>query len=237
MYSMDRQGCSSEGLRCDYQRVGHRTFFRGLQFLISLYSLISLFSQTVSNVDSELHNRTITSLLAYSGLLHYTDLRHETLSAVIPRSRMHAIYAFFSHLFRTILHPQFILFFPALIVHVPAYISANLAARFLATPALPETIALTKVIGGGLGAGVGYTGATAALIRAFLWLGTILYLGPGWPSVSEQTINLCIDSARTGAPWGRVRGSIGTAVLAYVTGKVLATWHRALIRGEILSAQ
>jgi glycerol-3-phosphate O-acyltransferase/dihydroxyacetone phosphate acyltransferase len=199
---------------------------------LSLHSLVSLFSQTDSKVDSELHNCTISSLLAYSGLLHYTNLRHETLSAVIPRSRMHAIGTFFSHLFRTVLHPQFILFLPALVVHTPAYISANIAARLLATPELPETIALSKVAGGGLGIGVGYACAIAALVRTFRWLGTTSHLRPVWPSVSERTVNQCIDYAWARAPWGRVRGCIGTAVLAYIVGKVLATWHRALIRGE-----
>jgi glycerol-3-phosphate O-acyltransferase / dihydroxyacetone phosphate acyltransferase len=138
----------------------------------SLRSLISLFSPTISKVDSELHNRTISSLLAYSGLLHYTNLHHESLSAVICRSRRHATGILFSHLLKTVLHPQFILFLPALIVHIPAYISANLAARFLATPELPETIALSKVVGGGLGAGIGYACAAAALVRTFVWLGT-----------------------------------------------------------------
>jgi glycerol-3-phosphate O-acyltransferase/dihydroxyacetone phosphate acyltransferase len=140
--------------------------------IISLRSLISLFSPTVSTIDSELHKRTVTSLLAYSGLLHYTNLHQESLSAVIPRSRVHAIGTFLSHLFKTILHPQFILFLPALVVHIPAYVSANLAARFLATPELPETVALSKVIGGGLGIGVGYACATAALVRALFRLGT-----------------------------------------------------------------
>ena len=137
-----------------------------------LCSLVSLFSPTVSAIDSELHKRTVTSLLAYSGLLHYTNLHHESLSAVIPRSRVHAIGTFFSHLFGTILHPQFILFLPALVAHIPAYLFANLAARFLATPELPETIALSKVVGGGLGTGVGYACATAALVRILSRLGT-----------------------------------------------------------------
>ena len=142
---------------------------------------------------------------------------------------------FFSHLFRTLLHPQFILFLPALVVHIPAYISASLAARFLVTPELPEAIALAKVIGGTLGAGVGYACATATLVRVFLLLGTISCIR----AVCNQTVNCCIDSswARALAPWGRIRGSFGTAVLAYITGKVLATWHRSLIRGEVPISQ
>jgi glycerol-3-phosphate O-acyltransferase/dihydroxyacetone phosphate acyltransferase len=142
----------------------------------SLHSLISLFSPTTSKVDSELHNRTISSLLAYSGLLHYTNLHHESLSPVICRSRKHAIGVLFSQLFKTVLHPQFILFLPALVVHIPAYISANLATHFLATPELPETIALSKVVGGGLGLGVGYACASAVLVRTFLQLGTLHHI-------------------------------------------------------------
>jgi glycerol-3-phosphate O-acyltransferase/dihydroxyacetone phosphate acyltransferase len=165
-------------------------------------------------LDPELRNSTVTSLLAYSGLLHYAHLHHASLSAVVPRSPMRALGTFLSHLVRTILHPQFILFLPALVVHTPAYIFANLAARFLATPALPETVALSKVVGGGLGVGVGYAGATAALVRAF-------------------PVNRYIDSAWAQGSWGRVRSSFGTAVLVYVVCKVLAIWHRALIRGEI----
>jgi len=174
-------------------------------------ALISLFSPTGSAMtDSELHKRSVTSLLAYSGLLHYTNLHHESLPAIIPRSRVHAIGTFFSHLFRTILHPKFILFLPALVVHIPAYISSNLAARLLATRELPETIALSKVVGGGLGIGVGYACATAALVRTLSRLG--LDSNWAWPSR------------------GRVHGSIRTAVLAYVMCKILSRWHSALIR-------
>jgi glycerol-3-phosphate O-acyltransferase/dihydroxyacetone phosphate acyltransferase len=143
---------------------------------ISLRSLISLFSPTVPKVDSELRNRTLSSLLAYSGLLHYTNLGHESLSPVICRSRKHAIGILFSHLSKTVLHPQFILFLPALAVYIPAYISANLASHFLATPDLPETIALSKVVGGGLGIGVGYACATAVLVRTFLRSGTLHHI-------------------------------------------------------------
>jgi glycerol-3-phosphate O-acyltransferase / dihydroxyacetone phosphate acyltransferase len=167
-----RQGPSSQRLRYNYELVSRCIAFRDISFHVSFCSLISLFSPTGSaTTDSELHKRTVTSLLAYSGLLHYTNLHHESLPAIIPRSRVHAIGAFFSHLFRTILHPKFILFLPALVVHIPAYISSNLAARLLATPELPETIALSKVVGGGLGIGVGYACATAALVRTLFRLG------------------------------------------------------------------
>jgi hypothetical protein len=170
---VDGQGCPTQRLHYDYQRVGHYASFGDIPFHSSLRSLISLFSPTISTtIDSELHKRTVSSLLAYSGLLHYTNLHHESLSSVIPRSRVHAVGALFSHLFRTILHPQFILFLPALVVHIPAYIFANLAARFLATPELPETVALSKVVGGGLGTGVGYACATATLVRILFRLGT-----------------------------------------------------------------
>ena len=169
---MERQGYPSQRLRYNYQRVGRHASFDDISFHISFCSLVSLFSPTVSTTDADLHKRTVTSLLAYSGLLHYTDLHHESLSAVIPRSRVHAIGTLFTHLFKTVLHPQFILFFPALVVHIPAYICANLAARSFATPELPETIALSKVVGGGLGTGVGYACAIAALVRTLFQLGT-----------------------------------------------------------------
>lgn len=203
---------------------------------IPIRSLITLFSSTSYTIDSELHNHTIASLLAYSGLLYYTNLHHESLSAVIPRSHLQsptsAIGGFFSHLFRAVLHPQLILFLPALIVHVPAYISATLAARFLATPALPETVALFKVIIGGLGVGLGYAGATVALARTLVWLGNTQSSRMGWPFVNEQIVKWCLDSAGARGPWGRIRAFFGTAVLAYVASNFFAAWHRALIRGE-----
>jgi glycerol-3-phosphate O-acyltransferase/dihydroxyacetone phosphate acyltransferase len=87
---------------------------------------------------------------------------------------------FLSHLFTTILHPKFILFLPALVVHIPAYILSNIAARLLATPELPETIAFLKVVGGGLGTGVGYACATAALVRTLPQLG----LGTPYSNIS-----------------------------------------------------
>jgi glycerol-3-phosphate O-acyltransferase / dihydroxyacetone phosphate acyltransferase len=183
-----------------------------------------------------MHNRTVSSLLAYSGLLYYTNLHHESLSAVVPRFRlqspMNAMGAFFSHLLGAALHPKFILFLPALIVHIPAYISATLAARFLATPALPETVALFKVIVGGLGVGLGYAGAMAALARTLFWLGNTQSSMLGGPIVSEQIAKWCLDSAGARGPWGRIRAFFGTAVLAYIASNVFATWHRALIRGE-----
>lgn len=209
---MDRQGSSSQRLHYNYQRVGWCIAFCDRSFNVSLSfcSLIFLFSQTGSAIDTELHKRTVASLLAYSGLLHYTNLHHEILPATIPRSHVHAIGTLFSHLFRTILHPKFILFLPALVVHIPAYIFSNLAARFLATPELPETIALSKVVGGGLGIGVGYACATAALVRT-------------------------LDSNWAWSSRGRVHGSFSTTVLAYVVCKILARWHSALIRGETLT--
>lgn len=170
---MDRQGSSSQRLHHNYQRVGRSIAIRDISPHVSFCSLISLFSTTGLAIDLELHRRAVTSLLAYSGLLHYTNVHHESLPATIPRSRVHAISTFLSYLFKTIFHPKFILFFPALVVHIPAYISSNLAARLLATPELPETIALSKVVSGGLGIGVGYACATAALVR------TLSRLGPG----------------------------------------------------------
>jgi len=171
---VDRQGPSSQRHHYNHQRVGRCISFRDTSFHVKTFcSLISLFSPTGSAIDSELHKRTITPLVAYSGLLHYSNIHHESLPAIIPRSRVHAIGTFFSHLFRTILHPKFILFLPALVVHIPAYISSNLAARFLPIPELPEEIAFWKVIGGGLGIGIGYACATAALERTlFRLLGT-----------------------------------------------------------------
>ncbi|KAH9975442.1 hypothetical protein BGW80DRAFT_99181 [Lactifluus volemus] len=85
-------------------------------FVVITNALITLFSSTPSTVDSDLQNRTISSLLAYSGLLYYTKLRHESLSAVIPRthlpSTMSAMGAFFSQLLRAVLYPKFIFFLP-----------------------------------------------------------------------------------------------------------------------------
>jgi hypothetical protein len=60
-----------------------------------------------------------------------------------------------------------------------------------------------------------------------------------WGRVQTDIKPLCTDSpwARALAPWDRVRGAIGAAVLAYATGKVLVTWHHALIRGEVSISQ
>jgi hypothetical protein len=51
--------------------------------------------------------------------------------------------------------------------------------------------------------------------------------------VSEQKVNQCLDSDWAWLSRGRVHGSIGKVVLAYVVCKILARWHGALIRGEI----
>src|SRR5258708_30254904 len=65
--------------------------------------------QSVSYCTSFSHiSFHITSHCPLTALLipaFYTNLYHESLSAVIPRSRVHAIRTFLFHLFRTILHP------------------------------------------------------------------------------------------------------------------------------------
>jgi hypothetical protein len=196
-----------------------------------------LFSSTPSTVDSDLQNRTVSSLLAYSGLLYYTNLHHESLSAVIPRSHLpstiSAMGAFFSHLSRAVLYPKFILFLPALIVHILAYVFAALAARFIAAPELPETVAVFKVLVGGFGAALGYAGATAALARTLFRLGDDTPpSGTGWPFVNEQVARWYLDPTGARGPWGRIRAFFGIAALAYVTSNVFATWHHAFIQGE-----
>ena len=202
---------------------------------LSFCSLITLFSSTSS---TDLQNRTVSSLLAYSGLLYYTNLHHESLSAVTPRSHLpstiSAMGAFFSHLSRAVLYPKFILFLPALIVHLPAYIFAALAGRFIATPELPETVAISKVIVGGFGVGLGYAGATAALARTLFRLGDTPPSGVGWPFVNEPIARWYLDSTGARGPWGRIRAFFGMAVLAYVTSNIFATWHHAFIQGEPL---
>ncbi|KAI0266355.1 hypothetical protein BC834DRAFT_874162 [Gloeopeniophorella convolvens] len=202
-------------------------------------TLITLLSSTDATVDSELQSRTVKTLLAYSGLLHYSGLDHESLSAVAETSSQtvrRALSSFFGQLFKTTLHPQLILFLPAFVVHTPAYASASLAARFLATPALPETVAVFKVIMGGLGLSFAYGGVVVALTRALLWLSNATQLpDPGWNFLQQQVAILQkvgLELSGATGPWGRARGVVATAALAYAAIKALSLWHHSLIRAN-----
>lgn len=203
-------------------------------------SLITLLSSTGTMVDSELRSRTVKTLLAYSGLLHYSGLDHESLSAVAdthhPPTAGRALGSFFGRLSKAILHPKFILFLPAFVIHTPAYVSAYLAGRFLATPALPETVAILKVIVGGLGLGFAYGGVAVALTHMLLSLGSTTRLpNIGWHFLQQQIAALQkVGLGLTGVmgPWGRVRSVFATTALAYATIRLLSLWHRSLVRGR-----
>ncbi|KAK0216874.1 hypothetical protein IW262DRAFT_1507360, partial [Armillaria fumosa] len=99
------------------------------------------------------------SLIKYFSLLHYTGLSHTTLESVIP-STSH-VPSLLPSLKSVLLFPMAI---PAMLLHVPACITAELTLKLFAQADEWEGFAQYRSVGGGIGVGVGiavmYRGAS-----------------------------------------------------------------------------
>ncbi|KAK0495757.1 hypothetical protein EDD18DRAFT_1354256 [Armillaria luteobubalina] len=91
-----------------------------------------------------------TSLVKYFSLLHYTGLSHTTLESVIP-STSH-IPSLLPSLKSVLLFPMAI---PAMLLHVPACITAELTLKLFAQTDEWEGFAQYRSVGGGIGVGIG----------------------------------------------------------------------------------
>ncbi|KAK0475829.1 acyltransferase [Armillaria novae-zelandiae] len=90
------------------------------------------------------------SLVKYFSLLHYTGLSHTTLESVIP-STSH-IPSLLPSLKSVLLFPVAI---PAMLLHVPACITAELTLKLFAQADEWEGFAQYRSVGGGIGVGIG----------------------------------------------------------------------------------
>ncbi|EKM48244.1 uncharacterized protein PHACADRAFT_51675, partial [Phanerochaete carnosa HHB-10118-sp] len=120
------------------------------------YSLMDRF-------DDGNSQEAVTKLVKYSGILYHAGISHGSLVALYSSSekpsRAVSIGVFLREAITTVLHPRFLCFFPIGLLHIPAYIVGSCAARFLADPQEPETLAERKAVCGGV-----TFGATAALL-------------------------------------------------------------------------
>jgi glycerol-3-phosphate O-acyltransferase/dihydroxyacetone phosphate acyltransferase len=146
--------------------------------ILTSYSVVDFFS------NSPLPPHVAVSLIKYYSLLHYTSISHATLSFLFPirnsvpngssdfvPSAWHALLSLLSLIPSTIFHPRFLLFFPPLICHAPAYLTGHVAARFLAPPGEEEAKAQFKALVGGLFYGIEYTGIAWQLVKWLVMIG------------------------------------------------------------------
>lgn len=142
------------------------------------------------------------------------------------------------------LDPRFILFVPALVLHLPVYGSSLLASRLLANRKLPETISQYKVIFGGAAMGAVYGWFASVVFRCTMnWalrfgraLGDNQFLlvavrkipavdFRGWEGVL----------GRVGGILGRVcqvAGVVGLGVTAAASVFLIAKSHNYFVKGE-----
>ncbi|KAA1472683.1 acyltransferase [Dentipellis sp. KUC8613] len=206
--------------------------------------LVDIFSPEQYQTIPDSMEHTRSSLLRYAGLLHYTGIRHEDLTAAAPLTstsnaspptRLRAFRSLFYQLAATLLHPRFVFFLPVFLVHAPGYMTGYIASRKLTNPAFVETRSQFKVIFGGLGFGLSYAAVTVMIFKllrvsANTSVGSIHWrFASGVASVLASTVKL-VDGAE--GWWGRMKGSLVMAGLAYGAVKFLAKWHGLLVQGN-----
>ncbi|KAF8915691.1 hypothetical protein CPB85DRAFT_1292856, partial [Mucidula mucida] len=123
-------------------------------------------------VPSSPLGRAKEALVKYYSLLHYASLSHSDL-VFLPSSLSRLRYLTrlaFPSLSTIILAPFYA---PALLLHIPACVTAELVVKVLSIKEEPEGFGQYRAVGGGVGAGI----ATALL----LWYGRLLEWKPyGW---------------------------------------------------------
>ncbi|KAH9923533.1 uncharacterized protein B0H18DRAFT_1120386 [Fomitopsis serialis] len=205
------------------------------QFTDVSQALIDLFSTL--NPPPSLP-RARRSLLNYYSLLHYSNISHAHLSALLP-SPHHAlptcprtISLLVRQCFNTALHPRLLLFFPPFLLHLPAYALAGIAERALASPRNEETHAQYKAIFGMVGAGAVY-GVLGCLLARMVGRLPILEAMAG-QAVLEVVQRVGVWLVRHG---GVVRDGLVLVGSVYVTAKVLSRWHNALVGANLRQTQ
>ncbi|KAJ7170667.1 glycerol-3-phosphate-1-acyltransferase [Mycena crocata] len=121
-------------------------------------TLVKLFSPSNSPEHAELVS-VKHALTKYYSLLHYTNITNAQLAFLVPDPtilpKRSFIYQFLLIMLRTVLNPSFLLYIPAFISHLPAYLLAALGSKYLAPAGEEESQAQFKAILGGLGIGLG----------------------------------------------------------------------------------
>lgn len=196
-------------------------------------SLVSLFADPNAAASRA---KAQQSLLKYYSLLYYSNISHSSLNAIFPApsssaaaaqpTRFCALSIVLRQLLVSVLHPRFVLFLPTLVLHIPAYITGNLADRLLGNPEEEETHAQFKTVFGGLAATAAYAAVTRAIVRA-LATGSLQVL------VNAKT-SAYVEKALSVGRWlfeggdsfsGKARAALGVFGIFHTTSFVLSRWH------------
>ncbi|RDX54483.1 acyltransferase [Lentinus brumalis] len=180
------------------------------------------------------------SLLKYHSLLFYANISHSALNAILPTpssssaatqpSRLRAFSVVIRQLLLTVLHPRFLLFFPTLVLHIPAYVTGSLAGRLLGKPTEEETYAQYKAVFGGLAATAAYAAVTRAIIRGLVGDSIGILAGIKAPSFTLPALRGLWAAGR----WffigendlsGKARAALGALGIFYATSYALSHWH------------
>ncbi|THH20628.1 hypothetical protein EW146_g759 [Bondarzewia mesenterica] len=201
-------------------------------------TLVSIFTPQAT---SERQQHVKASLLKYASLLHYTGLRHNSLSSVLPRvgsqrpsstsapTVNQAARSLFYNLSVSLLHPRFLLFFPVFVLHIPAYCTSLLAVRFFADRELEETISQFKVIFGGIGLTASY-GLVAALVVKAVKRVSMAQMPSG--RLSAIVMSSGMLSRGDAGILARLLRTIGLGLVAYSAVRALAKRHKLLVKGN-----
>ncbi|KAI0764978.1 glycerol-3-phosphate-1-acyltransferase [Fomes fomentarius] len=177
------------------------------------------------------------SLLKYYSLLYYSNISHSSLNAIFPApsssvaaaqpTRFCALSIVLRQLLVSVLHPRFVLFLPTLVLHIPAYITGDLADRLLGNTEEEETHAQFKTVFGGLAATAAYAAVTRAIARA-LATGSLKVLVNAKTSgyVEKALLNVgrwLFDGGDSFS--GKARAALGVFGIFYTTSFVLSRWH------------
>ncbi|KZT70639.1 hypothetical protein DAEQUDRAFT_179796 [Daedalea quercina L-15889] len=208
-------------------------------------ALVDLFS--MPNPPASLP-RARKSLLTYHSLLHYSNISHAHLTALLPNLRQAslprrrtAVSLVFRQLLLTVLHPRFLLFLPPLLLHIPAYALAAAAKRGLASQREEETHAQYKAIFGMLGAGAVY-GILGSLLARVVGRLPILATLSKAVARSDGGLQVALKLVEHAGVWlakngGGLRDCVVLIGSVYMTAKVLSRWHNILVGANMKQAQ
>ncbi|EKM53230.1 uncharacterized protein PHACADRAFT_197652, partial [Phanerochaete carnosa HHB-10118-sp] len=197
---------------------------------------VDLSQALMDRFDDGNSQEAVTKLVKYSGILYHAGISHGSLVALYSSSekpsRAVSIGVFLREAITTVLHPRFLCFFPIGLLHIPAYIVGSCAARFLADPQEPETLAERKAVCGGV-----TFGATAALLGRSITRAVyeIIFASLQYGRLSRLPIlitKVCswlfdVGQRSSAAAFLRLLGMIS---VIYWTTWLLFRWHRALIQ-------
>lgn len=173
--------------------------------------MVQLFTTSTSPNLSELDD-VKSSLVKYRALLHYTRIWPSALNALLPRGshKLRAAHLLF-RLPAALLSLAF--FVPAMVLHLPAYLTGSLASHFLSAKNEEEARAQFKAIGGGVGLGASVASTLWALRRKG-WLYPVLNL----PDLDEGVLT-------------SVKRILGVLGGIYSSFYFLVKWHNLLVAG------